>query len=51
MFNGTDTAYRLAIKHRVRLAWSTDILFDARLAQRQGAQLANMTRWFTLLRS
>ncbi len=44
--NGTDRAYRLAKEYGVRLAWGTDILFDARLAQRQGAQLAKMVRWF-----
>lgn len=45
--SGTDRAYTLAKKHRVRLAWGTDTLFDARLARRQGAQLAKLTRWFT----
>lgn len=44
---GTDRAYELAKKHGVGLAWGTDTLFDARLADRQGAQLAKMTRWFT----
>lgn len=45
--SGTDTAYRLAIKHRVKVAFGTDILFDTTLASRQGAQLAELTRWFT----
>src|SRR5215211_2812233 len=44
---GTDTAYELAKKHGVKLAWGTDTLFDAKLAERQGAQLAKMVRWFT----
>jgi imidazolonepropionase-like amidohydrolase len=44
---GTDQAYGLAKKHGVKLAWGTDTLFDAGLADRQGAQLAKMTRWFT----
>ena len=26
---GTDTAYELAKKHGVKLAWGTDTLFDA----------------------
>jgi imidazolonepropionase-like amidohydrolase len=47
MVNGTDTAYNLAKKYRLKLAWGTDTLFDARLAGRQGAQLAKMVRWFT----
>ncbi len=45
--NGTDTAYALARRHGVKLAWGTDTLFDAHLASRQGAQLAKMTRWFS----
>jgi imidazolonepropionase-like amidohydrolase len=45
--NATDTAYELAQRHAVKLAWGTDTLFDARLATRQGAQLAKLTRWFT----
>ncbi len=47
MHKGTDTAYALAKKHNLKLAWGTDVLFDAKLAARQGAQLAKMTRWFT----
>lgn len=47
MVGGTDTAYALAKKHGVKLAWGTDTLFDAKLASRQGAQLAKMQRWFT----
>jgi imidazolonepropionase-like amidohydrolase len=44
---GSDLAYKLAQKHRVKLAWGTDVLFEPRLAERQGAQLAKMVRWFT----
>ena len=44
---GTDPAYELAKKHGVKLAWGTDVLFEAKLAERQGAQLAKMVRWFT----
>ena len=47
MAAGTDTAYELAIKHRVKLAFGTDTLFDPKLATRQGAQLAKLTRWYT----
>ncbi|MEQ9546901.1 MAG: amidohydrolase family protein [Marinobacter sp.] len=46
MTTGTDTAYKLAKKHGVKLAWGTDTLFDPKLATRQGAQLAKMVRWF-----
>ena len=42
---GTDTACELAKKHGIRTAWGTDILFDRKLSDRQGAQLAKMARW------
>jgi imidazolonepropionase-like amidohydrolase len=44
---GTDSSYALARKHGVKVAWGSDILFDASLASRQGRQLAKMTRWYT----
>jgi len=47
VFAGTDNAYRLAKKYKVKTAFGTDILFDARLTGRQGAQLAKMVRWYT----
>ena len=47
MFNGTDAAYALAKKYKIRTAWGTDILFNAEAASRQGARLAGMTRWYT----
>lgn len=47
MVTGTDTAYELAIKHNIKVAFGTDTLFDAKLARRQGAQLAKLTRWYT----
>ena len=44
---GTDRAYALAKKYKIKVAFGTDVLFDARLAGRQGAQLAKMVRWYT----
>ncbi|UBF27906.1 amidohydrolase family protein [Kovacikia minuta CCNUW1] len=44
---GTDNAYKLAKKYNIKTAWSTDTLFDAKLATRQGAILAKMVRWYT----
>ena len=44
---GTDNSYGLARKHGVKVAWGSDILFDASLAARQGRQLAKLTRWYT----
>lgn len=46
MTAGTDTAYQLAKKHGVRVAWGTDTLFDPVLTTKQGKQLAKMVRWF-----
>jgi len=47
MTAGTDTAYRLAKQYKIKTAWGTDTLFDARLATRQGAQLSKLVRWYT----
>lgn len=47
MTQGTDNAYALAKKYKLKTAFGTDTLFDARLATRQGAQLAKMVRWYT----
>ncbi|KAB2674385.1 metal-dependent hydrolase family protein [Brucella tritici] len=44
---GTDNAYKLAKKYGVKVAFGTDILFDAARAAHQGSQLATMTRWYT----
>ncbi|MBO6851300.1 MAG: amidohydrolase family protein [Marinobacter sp.] len=44
---GTDHAIQLAKKHKLKLAWGTDVLFDASLAARQSARLTKMVRWFT----
>lgn len=47
MITGTDNAYRLVKKHKLRLAWGSDTLFDPKLASRQGVQLAKLATWFT----
>ncbi len=44
---GTDNAYALAKRYNVKTAFSTDTLFDQRLATRQGAQLVKLTRWYS----
>ena len=44
---GTDRAYALAKKYGIKTAFGTDILFDARMAKRHGAQLVKMVRWYT----
>lgn len=47
MTRGTVTAYQLAKKYKVKTAWGSDCLFDARLAARQGAPLVKLTHWYT----
>lgn len=47
MSAGTDTAFALARKHGVQVAWGTDTLFSPDLAAKQGKQLAKLTRWLT----
>jgi imidazolonepropionase-like amidohydrolase len=47
VFAGTDNAYKLARKHKIRTAFGADILFDAAAASRQGAALAALARWYT----
>ena len=44
---GTDQAYNLAKKYKIKTAWGTDILFSPATAKRQGAQLVKLTKWFT----
>jgi imidazolonepropionase-like amidohydrolase len=47
MYGGTDMAYALAKKFKIKTAWGTDILFNAENAAHQGEQLTKMVRWFT----
>ncbi|HLO80859.1 MAG TPA: amidohydrolase family protein [Chitinophagaceae bacterium] len=47
MVKGTDNAYALAKKYKIKTAFGTDCLFDPKLADRQGAQLAKLIRWYT----
>lgn len=44
---GTDLAYRLAKKHRVRVAFGTDALFAPQQLHRQGAKLTKLLRWYS----
>lgn len=44
---GTDRVYALVKKYKIKTAWGTDVLFSRALAERQGQDLVNMTRWFT----
>jgi len=44
---GIDRSYKLAKKYKIKTAWGTDVLFSRALAQRQGAILASLVRWYT----
>jgi imidazolonepropionase-like amidohydrolase len=44
---GIGRAYELAKKYKIKTAWGTDVLFSRALAQRQGAILASLARWYT----
>jgi imidazolonepropionase-like amidohydrolase len=43
---GTEIAYRLARKHKLKTAWGTDVLFSPALARRQGELLVKLARWY-----
>jgi imidazolonepropionase-like amidohydrolase len=44
---GTERAYQLAKKYKIKTAWGSDILFSPKLAQGQGAMLTRLARWYT----
>jgi imidazolonepropionase-like amidohydrolase len=47
VYAGNDTVYTLAKKYKIKTAWGTDVLFSQALAQRQGAILTSMLRWYS----
>lgn len=46
MYAGTDAAYALAKKYKIKTGWGTDILFSAANAAKQNTQLLRMTKWY-----
>jgi imidazolonepropionase-like amidohydrolase len=44
---GTDNAYKLARKYKIKTAWGTDVLFSAELARSQATLLVKLVRWYT----
>ena len=46
MQDGTDTAYKLAKKYKIKTAFGTEILFSATNATTQGKQLTRLTKWY-----
>ncbi len=47
VWTGTEQTIALARKHKLKMAFGTDILFSAELAKQQGAELVKMSRWFS----
>jgi imidazolonepropionase-like amidohydrolase len=47
MFAGTDTAYQLARKYKIKTAFGTDNLFSASNAAVQGKQLTRLKKWYS----
>lgn len=47
VFAGTDNAYKLARKHKIKTAFGADLLFSREFAARQGVMLTHLTRWYS----
>ena len=47
VYAGTDSLYKFAKKYKIKTAWGTDVLFSQALAERQGALLIMLTKWYT----
>ena len=46
VFAGTNTLYPLAIEHKIKTAFGSDLLFSRELAERQGVMLTHLRRWY-----
>jgi imidazolonepropionase-like amidohydrolase len=46
VWTGVARTYELAKKYKIKTAFGTDVLFSQALAQRQGAILASLVRWY-----
>jgi imidazolonepropionase-like amidohydrolase len=44
---GTDLAYRMAKKYKLKLAWGTDLMFDPKTADNQSTDILKLETWFT----
>jgi imidazolonepropionase-like amidohydrolase len=47
VFAGTDTAYKLARKYKIKTAFGADLLFSRQFAMRQGAMLTHLAQWYS----
>ena len=46
MYGGTDNAFALAKKYKMKIAYGTDVLFNKEKAAQPNKQLIKMKRWF-----
>jgi imidazolonepropionase-like amidohydrolase len=46
MFAGTNTLYPLAIEHKIKTAFGSDLIFSSEQAARQGVMLTHLRRWY-----
>lgn len=46
MYSGTDKAFALAKKYKMKIAYGSDVLFNAKKAGQPNVQLLKMKRWF-----
>jgi imidazolonepropionase-like amidohydrolase len=47
VYEGTETAYALAKKYKIKTAWGTDTLYSPAQAANEGGMLAAMVKWYT----
>ncbi len=47
--DGTDLAYRMAKKYKLKLAWGTDLMFDPKWAENQSKDILKLEKWFSPL--
>ena len=47
VFAGTDSAYNLAKKYKLKTAFGSDMLFSKATAMRQGTMLTHLARWYS----
>lgn len=46
VFAGTNTLYPLAIEHKIKTAFGSDLLFSREIAARQSVMLTHLRRWY-----
>ncbi len=47
VIDGTDLAFRLAKKYKIKVLWGTDYLFDPKSAARQSTDILKLKKWYS----